>query len=389
STGRVPDENYAREVMQLFSIGLYELQADGTQRTNASGQAIETYRADDVAGLAKVFTGFSFNCPDGLTDNCFKWGANHSNPSYDVWTTEMVGYARHHSNTGPKKFLGLTLPARDTADPQADLDAALDHLANHANVGPFLGRQLIQRLVTSNPSPAYVARVSAAFLLSGRNLGAMVKAILTDPEARDHAGATESLTFGKVREPILRATALLRAAGTASDSGAYLIDSTDAASQLGQSPLRAPSVFNFFRPGYVHPRSQSSERDLVAPEMQIVNESTAAGYVNHMRDTIQGGFGRWQVNAQGTNRQDVRMAYTLGTEHPWLAVARRPDTQALLDLVNTQLLYGTLSPALRADIKATVEALPLSSPPTDAQVLNRLKTALLLTVVSPEFLVQK
>jgi uncharacterized protein (DUF1800 family) len=389
STGRVPDENYAREVMQLFSIGLYELNTDGSPRTDAQGQPIETYRASDVAGLAKVFTGFSFNCPDGLSDNCFRWGANHSNPTYDVWTTDMVGYAKYHSNTGPKQFLGLTLPARDTANPQADLDAALDHLASHANVGPFLGRQLIQRLVTSNPSSDYVARVSTAFELSGRNLGAMVKAILTDPEARLYHEANTSLSFGKVREPILRFTALLRAAGTASDSGQYLIDSTDAVTQVGQSPLRAPSVFNYFRPGYVPPRTQPDAQQLVAPEMQIVNESTLAGYVNHMRDTIGGGFGRWQVNAQGQNRQDVRLSYTLDNTHPWLSLARQSDASALISLVNTQLMYGTMPASLAADIKATVEALPLSSPPTDNQVLNRLKAALLLTVVSPEFLVQK
>jgi uncharacterized protein (DUF1800 family) len=388
-TGRVPDENYAREVMQLFSIGLVQLKADGTPVVDASGNPLDSYTADDVSGLAKVFTGFSYDCPDRPSDACFFNGSANNNRYDDLWGRLMYGYEQFHSRS-EKRFLGLVIPAVEHADPESDLNQALDLLAlTHPNVGPFIGKRLIQRLVTSNPSPAYVGRVTAAFEKGGRSLGAMVKAILTDPEARDLATAVKSDSFGKVREPVLRLSAFLRAVGSSSDSGQYVIDPTDDVSQLAQSPLRSPSVFNFYRPGYVYPGGASAALNLVAPELQIANESSAAGYVNYMRDVIVGGVGRTQLNANNVNRRDVRLSYGLDTTNDWYTLAQDKDPSALIERVNRKLLYGTLPDALRTDMKATLDTFTLSTTPTEAQVRNRLQAALLMAVVSPEFLIQK
>jgi uncharacterized protein (DUF1800 family) len=393
ASGRVPDENYAREVMQLFTIGLYQLNADGTQKKDTSGNPIETYTANDVAGLAKVFTGFSWDCPDWPADNCFYYGANGNVKLTDIWSASMVGYPQFHSYAVDKAFLGVTIKATAKPDPTTDLKTALDFLAlTHPNVGPFIGKQLIQRLVTSNPSAEYVGRVTAAFEASGRNMGAMIKAILTDTEARNTSAALASNTFGKVREPVLRLSAFMRAMGVTSDSGYYIIDPTDDVSALGQSPLRAPSVFNFYRPGYVYPGGASANAQLVAPELQIANESTVAGYINYMRDNISSGVGRSAtvtVNGSSVTRRDVRLNYSLNTTNDWYLLAKQADSSALIELINQKLMYGTMPDALRTEIKGAVESITFSATPTEAQVRNRLQSALLLTVASPEFLVQK
>ncbi|MEY4767352.1 MAG: hypothetical protein RI907_4025, partial [Pseudomonadota bacterium] len=175
ATGRVPDENFAREILQLFSIGLYKLNLDGSLSLNDRKEPIETYNSEDVAGLAKVFTGLSFDCPDWPADSCFYWGHKDNIKYSDMWNRQMVWYPQYHSYSGDKSFLGKTIKATARPMPEADIKEALDWIAQqHPNVGPFIGKQLIQRLVTSNPSPAYVGRVAAAFEASGRNLGEMV-----------------------------------------------------------------------------------------------------------------------------------------------------------------------------------------------------------------------
>ncbi len=390
STGRVPDENFAREIMQLFAIGLHELNANGTPKLGRDRAPIDTYTADDVAGLAKVFTGFGFDCPNRPSDSCFLYGSHAGNKHEDRWARPMVGYPQFHS-TAAKSFLGYTVPAQTTADPEASLAAALDQLATvHPNVGPFIGKQLIQRLVTSNPSPAYVQRVTQAFEASGRNMGAMVRAILLDPEARDMA-ALDSPQFGKVREPVLRLSALLRAVGVSSDTGRYLIDPTDnSGTSLGQSPLRSPSVFNFYRPGYVHAGGQSAAAGLVAPELQIANETSAAGYVNFMMDLLRNGAGRKGYDHMAA-RRDVQLSFDTNRQSPWLSLAAQPDASPLIELINERLFYGAMPEALQAEVKAAVETIRLKATPTvaDGEVITRLRSALLLAVASPEFQVQR
>ncbi|MEO7851435.1 MAG: DUF1800 domain-containing protein [Rubrivivax sp.] len=384
-TGRVPDENYAREVMQLFSIGLVELTADGSVRA-AGGKPIETYGTEDVAGLAKVFTGFSWSCPEWPDNSCFFWGSANNQSDPDRQFNSMLGYPQYHAAEA-KNFLGTSLPAQSRADPDASLKAALDTLFNHPNVGPFIGRQLIQRFVTSNPSPLYLAAVSAAFNGTGTgvrgDLRAVMKAVLMHPEAR-----LVSNTSGKVREPVLRLSAFLRAFNFASDSGAFRVNNTDSASDsLGQTPLRAPSVFNFYRPGYVAPGTEAAAFGLVTPELQIAHETTAAGYVNYMRDNIAYGAGDWN---DVTRRRDLQADWS-----GELALAEQPDE--LLKRINQKLMYGAMPADLKTQIVAAVEAIvipPLNSKASNQKQIDdarraRVNAALFLSVVSPEFQVQK
>ena len=380
-TGRVPDENYAREVMQLFSIGLVALNADGTVRSDGS-KPIETYGPADIAGLAKVFTGWSWACPDWPDNNCFFWGSVSGNSDPDRSFKSMLGYPQYHS-TEEKSFLGTTIPAQSLSDPQASLRVALDALAAHPNVGPFIGRQLIQRLVTSNPSPQYVAAVAAAFTGSGGDMKAMLRAVLMHPEARRTSDST-----GKLREPVLKLSAFLRAFGYTSDSGAYRVGNTDSTgTALGQTPMRSPSVFNFYRPGYVPPGTEAAAAALAVPEMQIAHETTAAGYVNYMRDNIAQGVGQWNSS---TSRRDLQADFSAE-----VALAEQPD--ALVERINAKLLLGTMPADLKAEIRGAIDKMAIPALKSNAsnqkQVDDakraRVNAAIFLAVISPEFQVQK
>ncbi len=363
ATGRVPDENFARETMQLFTIGLVKLNEDGTV---PPGTALETYTGDDVAGLAKVFTGWSWDCGSGTRDDkCFSTGSSaSSNP--DRALRPMIDYPKFHSPDA-KKFVGKEIPAGTSA--AESLKQALDHLFAHPNVGPFIGRQLIQRFTTSNPSPAYVAAVARAFNNNGSgvrgDMKAVLKAVLMHPEAR-----LMTLTSGKVREPVLRMSAVARAFKYSSASGKYKIGLTDSPSEdLAQAPLHAPSVFNFYRPGYVATGSKSAGQGLVAPELQIVDETSVAGYVNFMRDSI----------SRGINDDDVRSNFTD-------ELSKATNAATLVDHVTTLLTYGAIGLTRKNEIVTAVEKISAS---TDSGKRNRVNAAVLLTVSSPEFLVLK
>lgn len=381
-TGRVPDENYAREVMQLFSIGLVNLNEDG------SAQTTETYTPADISGIARVFTGWSWACPDWPDNTCFFQGSNNGSADPDRSFKAMLGYPQYHS-TDEKRFLGTVIPAQTQGDPAASLAVALDALATHPNVGPFIGRQLIQRLVTSNPSPAYVRDISRTWANNGSgvrgDLKAVVKAILMHPEAR-----TMGDTSGKVREPVLRLAAYLRAWGHTSDTGNYRVGNTDnPGTALGQTPLRSPSVFNFYRPGYVAPGTASAQRGLVAPELQIAHETTAAGYVNFMRDNVASGVGAFNgtVNGVALNRRDLQADHTAD-----LALAE--DVPALVDRVLGKLTYGDSS-GLRTEIISAVGSIAIPAlTATNQNTVNaakrsRVNAAILLVLASPEYQVQQ
>ena len=386
-TGRVPDENYAREVIQLFSVGLVELNQDGSARTGAGGAATETYGPADISGLAKVFTGWSWACPDWPDNSCFFNGSVNANSDPDRAFKAMLGYPQYHS-TESKIFLGTTVAAQGTADPSASLNAALNRLNAHANVGPFIGRQLIQRFVTSNPSPAYVSAVARAFADNGSgvrgDLKAVLKAVLMHPEARRVGDAS-----GKVREPVLRLAAFLRAFPHASDTGTFKVGNTDnAGTALGQTPLRSPSVFNFYRPGFVPPGTMTAARGLVAPELQIASETSAAGYVNYMRDNLSAGIGT--SNGAPFNRRDIQGNYSA-------ELALAADAAALVERVTTRLAYGAAGTALKAEITAAVGSIVIpalnaggtNQAAVDTARRNRVNAAILLTLASPEFVVLK
>ncbi len=351
-TGRQPDENYAREVMQLFSIGLLQLNPDGSPKTLADGRAQYTYNQEHVTALAQVFTGWDFN-------------TTNVNASPAFMREPMLHIAARFA-TGDKSVLGVAIPA--SADGPTALNKALDVLADHPNVGPFIGRQLIQRLVCSNPSPAYVARVSAVFANNGRgqrgDLKAVIRAILLDPEAISPPAGPAS---GKLREPVLRFVQWARTFGVTSLSDAWAVgDTSNPSSRLGQSPLRSPSVFNFFRPGYLPPDSALGTNAVTAPEFQLCNETTVAGYLNFMQSVIQNGIG------------DLKPDYTA-----YLTLAN--DAAALVTRFNLLLAGGRLG----ADTQATlVSAVSTITATTDTGRLNRVRAAILLVMAAPEYLIQ-
>jgi uncharacterized protein (DUF1800 family) len=380
--GRQPDENYAREVMQLFTIGLSELNLDGSPKLDAQNKPIPSYSQSDVSNLARVFTGYDWDrtgnvktldpSPGGtrmISDLKF----TKLPMTLDFTKFDPPLPASNHSML-EAKFLGATIAAN--TDGAAALKTALDTLANHPNVGPFIGKQLIQRLVTSNPSSAYVQRVATVFNNNGSgvrgDLKAVFKAILTDDEARNDAGLT-STTFGKVREPMIRLAQWGRSFGASSVSGNWSItDTSNPGTSLGQSPLRAPSVFNFFRPGYVPANTALATGGLVGPEFQTVSEVTTAGYVNFI-STVAG-----NTLARG----DIKAAYTK-------ELALVTDTAALIERLNLILVAGQLSDTNKATIKTALDSVAITATSTDAVKMQRVAMAVTLVMASPEYLIQR
>lgn len=373
SATRTPDENFAREVMQLFTIGLVQLNADGTVKL-AGGKPIDTYDRDDVAGLARVFTGWSWAGADQSTTR-FNGGV----PDPDRDWKPMQNYPAFHSS-GEKHFLGQSIAGATSGE--ADLKVALDTLFNHPNVGPFFGRQLILRLVTSNPSPAYVGRVAAAFANNGKgvrgDMQAVIRAVLLDPEALAPAGTT--MRTGKLREPLLRLASWMRAFDAKAASGRYRIYYLETPMYgLGQSPLNAPSVFNFFRPSYVPPNSALASANLAAPELQLMAEPSVTAYLNFMQDTVSSGVGE---------ALEVKPDYSA-------ELALAADAPALLDRIDLLLMNGTMSTRLRSRLLTVLNSvdIPTGASATAAQVStaksNRVKLAVYLTMASSDYLVQK
>ncbi|MDO5626284.1 MAG: DUF1800 family protein [Pseudomonadota bacterium] len=361
-TGREPDENYAREVMQLFSVGLYQLNTDGSPRAGGA----ETYNNEDVSNLARVFTGYR------LSKNYSEY---RDDPA--TFREPMVLNAADHASESVR-FLGKDLPATDGT---ARLKAAMDVLASHDNVGPFMGRQLIQRLVTSNPSRAYVGRVAAAFNNNGAgvrgDLRAVTRAVLLDPEARQDP-SLKPPTWGKLREPMIRFVQWARTfSATSSDSRWVVRNLSSASDALGQSPLRSPSVFNFFRPGYVAPGIQSVARGLTTPEFQITNENSVTGYINFMRSVIERGLdgGRDGGEANSILQPNYSRELTL-VEDPAALVAR----------LNLLLTAGQLSATTVTTIRNAIATLSTDTP---ARRNQRVWAAILLVMACPEYLVQK
>ncbi|MBB4842465.1 uncharacterized protein (DUF1800 family) [Paucibacter oligotrophus] len=351
-TGRLPDENYARELMQLFTIGLIELKLDGSPVLDGQGKPKETYTQTNITELARVFTGWDFD------------DASATDPSF--MRKPMVHNAAKFSS-GDKKVLDVSIAA-SLSGPQA-MKLVLDTLANHPNVGPFFGRQLIQRLVCSNPSPAYVQRVASVFNDNGAgqrgDLKALLKAVLLDAEARSLPSGNGA---GKLREPMQRFIQWARSFGASSATELWNIgDTSNPATRLGQSPLRSPSVFNFFRPGYVPPNSVLGSQGITAPEFQLCNESTVAGYLNFMQTAIANGVG------------EVKASYSA-------ELAKAGDAKALVDDLALRLSGNTLSSSTLTSIATAVASINASS---DAGKLNRVCAAILMVMACPEYLIQK
>jgi uncharacterized protein (DUF1800 family) len=334
-------------VLQLCSIGLYQLNPDGSQKLDGSGAPIPTYDQDVVIGFSGVFTGWTYAPLAGATS------AWNSPINYDG---TMVSFDSHHE-TGTKLLLdGLTVPAGQTAE--QDLAMALDDIFNHPNVGPFIGKQLIQHLVTSNPSPAYVARISAVFADNGAgvrgDLGAVVKAILTDVEARGDAPVASD--FGHLREPALFITAMLRSMGGQSDG----VLPRSAVAGMGQPIYTAPSVFNFYPPSFVLPGTAT-----LAPEFSINNAATALARENFVNTVI----------TQGGAKPDPTVTGSTGTSIDLSGLAATQDPNAMIAQLNQALMHGSLSSQASAVILTAVTA----QPSTDPLAASRAASYLLLT----------
>ncbi|HTN40747.1 MAG TPA: DUF1800 family protein, partial [Asticcacaulis sp.] len=366
NTGREPDENYAREVMQLFTIGLYQLNNDGTPKTDLLGNKTETYVQSDISNLARVFTGYDW---DYSRVTWLSGYETYNIPTTEFASTRMKLDPNQHSVL-EVKFLGTTIPANTPGD-QA-LKLALDTLYNHPNVGPFFAKQMIQRLVTSNPSPGYVSRVADKFNNNGAgvrgDLQAVWRAILLDSEARTLPTNT---TAGKLREPMIRLAQFARTFDVYSSTGKWEIyDLSSADWGLGQSPLRSPSVFNFFRPGYVPPQTAIATAGDVAPEFQLHTETTVAGFINFFTSVMRDGYG------------DVKPDYTA-------MMAKVTDSQALLDWMNLHFSANQVSAATLTRIKAAIDAHPVTATSTDNEKLDRICNCILLLMSCPEYLIQK
>jgi uncharacterized protein (DUF1800 family) len=403
--GRVPDENYAREVMQLFTIGLNELNLDGTVKTN-NGKAIDSYTADDVSQLARVFTGYDF---DRATYGNFSGVFS----GYSIYRREyarqrMVFDASKHSNLPVRSTSYINIPA-NTAGPQA-LQIALDGLFNNPNTGPFFAKQMIQRLITSNPSPAYVARVASAFNNNGAGVRGDLKAVWTamllDDEARDPKNVVDP-NFGKVREPIVRFVQWGRTFGAKSLQNSWKIgNQSNSQYALGQSPFQSPSVFNFFRPGYVPAGTELASRGATAPEMQLVNETSVGGYINFMTNRIRNGMETPEpTQAEPLYRNyttDIVPDYTaelaLITNTDLTDAKTIPVAKALADRLNLILCAGQMSASSQATLQAALKGALNSykkitatvvSPANQNYKLDWVSAGILMTMASPDYLVQK
>ena len=344
NSGTQPNENYAREILQLFSIGLAQLNPDGTPQVDSNGVPVPTYTQDTIIGFAHVFTGWTYPTRSGQTASFYN-GEYYGGP--------MIPFDSHH-DTGQKLLLnGVTLPAGGTT--QSDLTAALQNIVSHPNVGPFLSRQLIQHLVTSNPTPAYVARITAIFNDNGSgvrgDLKAVVNAILMDSEARRGDDPTQvQASDGHLKEPVLFMMNLLRATNATSD-GANL---NNYVSNMKQEPFESPTVFNFYPPDNV-----IAGTTLLGPEFRIFNSTTAISRINFVNDLAFGNVG-------STTKTDIS-SY----------VALAPNPAELVDSLSGVLTHGPLSDGARSTIITTVTNL------TDNT--KRAQTALYLVGSSSQF----
>ncbi len=381
-----PDENYAREVMQLFSIGLWMLNPDGTRQLDGQGQPIATYSNANITEMARVFTGLSHG--DNAQFNGYSAALN----------VPMVGFDSEHDLAPKTLLLGATTPARmiDPIHPgkatMDDVNAAIANLFDHPNVGPFLARQLIQRMVTSNPSPAYIGRVAAKFANNGAgvrgDMKAVVKQILLDPEARDPAMLADP-TFGKLREPILKVVNFARAFNARSVEGWFYLDAFSL--DHAQEPMKAPSVFNFFLPTYTPP-GVLAQSGLVAPEFQLVNASSGVTAPNYFRNAVFNGLHRWGV-ANPNRAVKLTLTREMLLNVPAAAVndpypnVDPLDPDPLLRRLDLVLTGGTLTPRNFQIIREALQRLGRNSAYDWPH--ERLTLAIYLIVTSPEFAVQR
>jgi uncharacterized protein (DUF1800 family) len=382
-----PDENYAREIMQLFSIGLWMLNPDGTRQLDAQGQPIPTYSNANITENARVFTGLS-------------WGGTNTNfdASEGDMTVPMKGWDAEHDLQPKNLLLGATTPLRTASSGNTgtatlqDVNALIDNLFNHPNAGPFLARLLIQRMVTSNPSPAYIGRVAAKFANNGAgvrgDMKAVIKAILMDDEARNPAKLSDP-TFGRLREPMLKAVNFARAFNASSQEGWFYLDGFDI--DHVEQPFNSPSVFNFFLPTY-SPPGVLSQSGLAAPEFQIINASSGVSAPNYYWKAIWGGLARWGNEYPGRTvnlnlTQEMLMNVPAGSVNNPDPAVNALDPDPLIRRLDLALTGGTLTPKSCQILHEAMARMTQGSGYDWPR--NRLQLAIYFIVTSPEFAVQR
>jgi uncharacterized protein (DUF1800 family) len=352
-TGQHANENYARELMQLFTLGLSQLNPDGTAVVDGSGVPVPTYVQDDVMALGRSFTGWTYPTELGAT-------LTKHNPEF--YGGNMVPVESNH-DTGAKTFLGQSVAAGQSAS--QELDSVLTIIFNHPNLPPFVAKQLIEKLVTSNPSPAYVQRVAQAFVAGKFNtygsgqrgdMKAVAAAILLDPEARRGDDPTTAVaTDGKLREPAVMEVAVARAFGAATDGTGFV----NSGQSMSQAVFNSPSVFNFFPPESLIPQTT-----LNGPEFAIFNTNTSLARVNFINSIVYG-----QISS--------------GTKLDFTPVINAGTPDQMVAWLDTQLLHGTMSDSMKQSILTAVNA----NSATDTN--NQARTAIYLVLSSSQYQVQR
>jgi uncharacterized protein (DUF1800 family) len=353
ASGQHANENYARELMQLFTLGLTSLNSDGTPQVDGSGNPVPTYTQDDVMALGRSFTGWTFPTEAGQS-------LTRHNPEF--YGGNMVPFESNH-DSGSKTLLGQPIPAGQSAE--QELDTALTIIFNHPNLPPFVSQHLIDKLVTSNPSPAYVSRVASAFASgkfqtygSGKrgDLQATVAAILLDPEARRGDSSNSVVASdGKLREPVVMVVSVARMFGATTDGTGF----SNWGGNMGQSLFNSGSVFNFFPPQNLIPGTP-----LNGPEFAIFNTNTALARTNFVNSIVNG-------------------TISSGTKVDFTPVQNAGSQDAMLDWLNTYMLHGTMSSQMKQTLLTAMSSLSA----TNTKSLSRM--ALYLVISSSQYQVQR
>ncbi|MEY2949830.1 MAG: hypothetical protein RLZZ248_1031 [Bacteroidota bacterium] len=376
-----PDENYAREIMQLFTIGLYELELTGIPKRDEEGHLIPTYDQEDIRHLAKVFTGLGpgkaglFAPPNQIP----YFGMGRFNTDF---THPMVMYEEYHDKTEKTIVGDFVIPANQKG--MEDIELAIDHLFNHPNVGPFLGKQLIQKLVTSNPSPQYVKDIALVFNNNGKgergDLGAVIKAILLHPEASSCASLLDPQQ-GKMQEPFIRYLEFLKLIHLQphDEDGSTFYSGGEVEWMTTQDLFRAPTVFNFYKPNF-SPNGPLREKGLLGPEFQIHNSTTSLTLINHFHYMSNEDYGMgysWLANPNEEGYYKSDKSYLL---------KYTPDAEALVNKIDRLLTRGQMTTRTREIIKTAIEDIDIWDGNAEEE---RLARALFLTLISPDFVILK
>lgn len=368
-----PDENYAREVMQLFSIGLFELNLDGSRKTDSNGNYIPTYNNEDIKEFAKVFTGLGAGGVV-LKDDFIKPDFNLNIINID-FSLPMKIYDEWHETSEKQLLNGFIIPANQNGI--LDIKQTINHLFNHPNVGPFLSKRLIQMLIKSNPTPEYIERIAKIFNDNGQgirgDMKSIIKGILLDDEARKCEWVKNPFQ-GKLKEPIIRYTQFAKAIGTNNPLGLFWNIGNTFQNNVGQHPLHSPSVFNFYLPDF-QPNGPIAEQELIAPEYQIHNTRTSIGYVNEVNE--------WAVEGNLLNSQNEYGISSQTDYSQFIEIAKDPDV--LINKLDVLLTYGQLSEETKGIIKEAI--IPFEDNSIGNQ--NRIKLALYLIMISPDYNVLK